>query len=168
MHFHPLTARKLIAVSLCVIAFSCPLFLWIGMRLVHPDLPGVTGPHLSYAEFVSALLTAVTVILAALGIMIAMAAIWGYQGIQEKGTAVATEAAKREVRDYLSGDEGRHLLEELIRPEVDNVIQSSALAQAYPTNGGTQTTDGTEKLAEEYHIVEEAKSDCHDDSERRD
>lgn len=53
------------------------------------------SPKVSYAEYTAILLTGLTIVLAVLGVTIAVVAIWGYKGIEEKVVSTTKKATAR-------------------------------------------------------------------------
>lgn len=91
--------KDIAIICLCIagVAAACVFIYWspylAGVPPAkEPSAPTVAG--FTQAEFISIILTAVTVVLAALAIILAIAAFWGYTAIREG----AVEAAKIEAR----------------------------------------------------------------------
>lgn len=97
--------------TLCAVAFA-----WEGYRLVgilDPRFP--IGNPISYPDFIAVLLTGVTVLLATLGIVVAIAAFWGYREITAKAKTAAGSAA----RAYFRSKQGQVLLRGLVETAIE-------------------------------------------------
>lgn len=162
-----LVYRIIGAAAAAVVAICALPVTWALFRLAQVDVPGLPNQRVSYPEYVSLLLTGLTIVLAVLGIVIAIAAFWGYQGIEAK----VSDIARDEVSRYLNSDNGKELLETVTQPQVQEKIraalEATAVAQAYSTNGGVGEEDLTQKLGEEYPEVKEVKDDRLDGSSQR-
>lgn len=66
--------------------------------------PGVSAGGIEYKDFISILLTAVTVVLAALAILLALAAVWGYQKLSDHAAERAAATAAAASQDYLNSE----------------------------------------------------------------
>lgn len=94
----------------------------------------ITEPKIDYKDFVSILLTAVTIILGAVALGIAALAIWGYKAIidatTERAQRAATAVAKKHMEDYLTDDRIRAVVGPLLQPLVDEL--AAKLVQPAP------------------------------------
>jgi hypothetical protein len=66
---------------------------WFYLANASPSLSAVPPPGLDWKDYVSILLTIVTIVLAAVALFIAVAAIWGYAAIRQHAEEIATAAA---------------------------------------------------------------------------
>lgn len=141
---------------------------WSLFRLAGTDVPGLPSPKVSYAEYTAILLTGLTIVLAVLGVTIAVVAIWGYKGIEEKVVSTTKKATAR----YLNSAGGQALLTKVTEPHVQErvkaAVENMSLSQAYPVNGSSTELTGTQRLADEYHDVEEVKNDSLNSSSESD
>lgn len=154
---------KSLLLFLATFAVAGLFFLcWVGYELVAPGLPGGSTPRMGYTEFVSIALTAVTVILAALGIAIGLAAIWGYSGIRDASISAAETAAGETIHSYLSSDAGVKLIEGIVHQRYESTIQASQMVSAFATDSsGTAQLGGTESIGMPY--PENRRSDSEPD-----
>jgi hypothetical protein len=153
------TSPNLKNAFLAVAIVCLPVLCCVGVWLTWNGLPGISGSHVTYSEFVSALLTAITIVLAALGFFLAIAAFWGYREISGK----AKDAAGKAARAYLRGKQGQALLRGLVETAIEQTTMkrmaeadkiaggfsedasglskdsgASTEVDAYPENGGDQ------------------------------
>ncbi len=87
------------------------------------------GGTIDYKDFVAVLLTAVTIILAVLGVAIAVLAFWGYTAAQTAARSAATDAANT----YLADPKFATNVEDAITKKMDVDIQSRMEAIAQKT-----------------------------------
>jgi len=82
-----------------IISWSFTLGILL-LELVHTSRQGIgAGGAVEYKDFVSVLLTAVTIILAVLGVAIAVLAFWGYTAAQTAARTAAKDAANAYLTD---------------------------------------------------------------------
>ncbi len=110
-----------------IISWSLTLGILL-LELVHTSRHGIgTGGAVEYKDFVSVLLTAVTIILAVLGVAIAVLAFWGYTAAQTAAKGAAKDAANA----YLTDSQFALKVEEAITSKMDIARQAEmeAIAQ---------------------------------------
>ena len=108
---------------------------FIGTRGLEP-----TPANWQYADLVTVILTATTIILAAIALGIALIAVWGYKVIIEQSEKVARDQADKVatdlVNEYLSREEIKNriraLVDDRVRKEADSVVDD--ILPAYPTD----------------------------------
>ncbi|MCG8562674.1 MAG: hypothetical protein MI824_22985 [Hyphomicrobiales bacterium] len=103
-------------------------FLYVATR-------GVGGSVWSYKDFVTISLTVVTVVLAALGLGIALLAIWGYAQIEKLAGQKAEEVAKKAAEDHLSSEEFRERFRETIEKLQEERAIRSVTGEESPKAG---------------------------------
>ena len=103
-----------------------------------PNLPVYFDQSIRYTDFLSITLTALAVILAALGIIIGILAFVGYRQILNAGKLAAARAVKVEIREYFEGKEFRNVL-----AEVTTTVQGEGATVQFEFPAAT-------KVAEEY------------------
>lgn len=112
------------------------------MNLASVLFISVNGPQhsMSYADFVAILLTAIAVIVASLGVGVAVLAIWGYQTIskntKDAADKKASEVAGIKIDYHLNGKAFERQLRELIaRVQAEQAVQSIQGGTAQPAIG---------------------------------
>jgi len=95
----------------------------------------------TYPELITVLLTAVTVVLAVLGLGIAVIAIWGYDRIERSASAAAVTAAKSMIESHLRSDEFTGKIREI----VEGLPKSEAFEGLKPGEGAINGNDNGEK-----------------------
>lgn len=115
-------------VTICLIAFSAFYAATRGP---------LSADGWSYSDLVTVILTAVTVVLAALGLGIAAIAIWGYDRIERN----ASDAAVNEARDMID----RHLKSARFVEQVREIVEDLPKSEAFEgVRPGEQNGDGND------------------------
>jgi H+/Cl- antiporter ClcA len=100
--------------------------------------------QVSYDTYLSITLTALAVLLAVVGVLVAVLAVWGYRTLCDEAGKVASNKAETAIREYLSkenvGERVRALVLEHVKQEGDKVYNDLSLT------GQT----GESKVGEEY------------------
>lgn len=86
------------------------------------------GTPWSAVDLVTVLLTVVTIVLAALGIFIAMAAILGYQALSDQSRKQAQETSASQVGDFLRSEAFAEQLRAIVSEQTKNYDRDEALA----------------------------------------
>ncbi|RWO40242.1 MAG: hypothetical protein EOS12_25345 [Mesorhizobium sp.] len=97
--------------------FFFNLLFFIGLAaFLHWHASGLIFPGVwEYKDLVAVLLTTVTVVLAFIGVIVAGAAIWGYQSIKSIAEEKAEATSKAGCDDYLKSAEFREQVDQAIR-----------------------------------------------------
>jgi hypothetical protein len=117
-------------------------------------LPREAAPKMSYAEFVSILLTGIAVILAVLALFVASLAVWGYSQFREMTKAASAEHVERMLKAGAFRDEVEALiikhvssqleqgtLRTVLVERVDALIQGDAASRAATSTSSGADTD---------------------------
>lgn len=126
----------LLVVGFIVLSFLPYFWWWIHHFLPAKDM----GPQVSYADYVSILLTIVTIVLATLAFVVGLGAFWSFKEIQE--------SARNSAADTIKNDES---IKNLITSIVDEAVERKTrdweeLHQPMPeTQGQTKPYDGNEE-----------------------
>ncbi|WP_146191571.1 hypothetical protein [Azospirillum humicireducens] len=103
------------------IMMFCGLCYQYGIRdIVHPT------EGWNWTDFITILLAIVTIVIAALGTLIAVAALWGLQTLR-KG---ASEISRKKVDGYLQSADMERKLRALVEEQYKNYVDSLAVARA--------------------------------------
>src|ERR1700676_11934 len=97
---------------------------------------------LRYSEFLSITLTALAVILAALGILIGILALWGYKAIKTE----ARKAASKAVQDAIQG----MISSEQIKDHIKDVVLQRTQEEGDKLFADFKLTGATGKLTDPY------------------
>ena len=100
--------------------------------------------NVEYADMIVVLLTAVTVIVTALGVIVAMSAFFGYNGIKKAALDAAIEEVKRQLSD---NGNIRHDHDGALRDYIKTVAQKGAVDEVkkqFSVDGETQRVAGGE------------------------
>jgi hypothetical protein len=99
---------------------------------------------LKYSEFLAITLTALAVILASIGIFIAILAIWGYKAIRDEAARIASKTSVDAIRQFLAEANIKSTLRDMVAKHVkqesdelwDDIQmtgQANKLTETYPT-----------------------------------
>lgn len=91
---------------------------------------------LTYPEFISITLTALAVILATLGVIVAMLAGWGYRAIKTDSRNFASKAAREAVKEFFDDAHISGQLEEMVKRRVSE--EGDQLYQDLSLTGGAK------------------------------
>jgi hypothetical protein len=111
---------------------------------------------LSYETFISISLTAVTVVLAVLALLIGILALWGYRAIKDEARVIAEKASKDKIAELLDGESIRDKLKEEVSArltvESAQLFDDLRISLAFPIQDPDlpgASHDG-EKISEQY------------------
>jgi hypothetical protein len=102
---------------------------------------------MKYEGFVTIVLTALGVMLAVLAIVIAVAAIWGYQGIAERAAQDARKAAETKLQEHIQSQAIKDFIEEQVRLRANELAMDIALKQIPPPTTETKPEEAAENKA---------------------
>lgn len=85
-----------------------------------------------YKDLVSVLLTVVTIVLTFIGLVVALAAIFGWQTISQGATRRASEVAQGATDTHLRSDDFQSKLKVLVEEQVENIKKAAAQQQITP------------------------------------
>lgn len=109
-----------------LLAGNVLLFAVLGWLLIAQGLPLHPSPGWEYKDLVSVLLTVVTIVLAFLGLAVALAAIWGWQTISQGAARRAAEVATDKTDAHLQSDDFQAKLKVLVEEQVENIKRAAA------------------------------------------
>ena len=102
----------------------------------------VTTEGFSYSEFLSITLTALAIILAALGILIGILALWGYQAIKTEARKAASKAVEDAIQKMISSEQ--------IRDHIKGVVLARTQEEGDKLFVDLKLTGAAGKLTEPY------------------
>ena len=142
-------------VSLLMVCLGTPIIAWCLVRITRGD-PVSNVPNPTYSELIGIILTAVTVVLAGLAIVIAILAVWGYKSIKDEAASAADRAVERRVDEavkaHVSEDAMEKHFTKEVRRRLDLMLTDQGLyARAFEALGDNpqQGRVGTEYPREE-------------------
>ncbi|MDX8358572.1 hypothetical protein [Sphingopyxis terrae] len=128
------------------ILFVCNILFLIALVavIVFQGLPLNASPGWEYKDVVANLLTVVTIVLAFIGLAVALAAIWGWQTISQGAAAKAMQAAQSKVDTYIESDVFKERLAISLREQYENMEKTKAqdAVVAEEQNDGPQVAVG--------------------------
>ena len=94
----------------------------------------------SYSDLVVVLLTAIAVILAALGLGVAALAVWGYQKIADNARDIAINAVNTKLNEMFADQNLKKRISDMVQPQIeqaaDQVWEDNFAAATYPPGEG--------------------------------
>lgn len=123
------------ALKLFAVLFICALTVLLFHFIAKGDLEKPSAPIVEYKDFVTILLTALGVIIAIATIFAAIGAIWGFDLLRRETHASAEKAAREKVDEILPS-----LVEQAVRFQLQG---SNALS------GGKGSNDQADQIADE-------------------
>ena len=100
-------------------------------------------------DWLTTTLSVLTIAVTILGVMIAIGAIFGYRGIKDEATRIATKTAQEQIASFLTSEQIQDKLKAEIKTrvgeEADRLFADFSMAGAFPAGA-----DHTEPIAEEY------------------
>ncbi len=117
--------RALIAGNILLVALLVWLVLSQGVHVQSSE-------GWEYKDLVSVLLTVVTVVLAFIGIVVAFAAIWGWQTISQGAARRAAEVAQGATDTHLQSEDFQAKLKVLVEEQVENIKRAAVQKQITP------------------------------------
>jgi hypothetical protein len=125
--------KNLKIIALLVFIGSVPFALWEIAPLTHPR-PMLESP--SNADILTVLFATATIVLAAVAIVIAVLAIWGYHAIKDEARGIAQRDARTAVRSYIKGKEVKEQIELEMRGMIEEAFrrydEGLSFAQSQP------------------------------------
>lgn len=110
--------------------------LMLMVVMASQGLPLRSSPGWEYKDIVANLLTVVTIVLAFIGLAVALAAIWGWQTISQSAAAKAAKGASDWVNDYVENEAFKSRLASLIKEQQENIqkesVQDAVVAEKGP------------------------------------
>lgn len=135
-----------------ILAIVCTLSLCLLIGLCVVGVAYSPQHHLEYDQFLTIVLTAMAVMLAALAIIIGMAAIWGYSTITERAELAAQDAAKKKLDEMILNQNIEGMVKQVVAVQVmtatDQLFQD--LAATGIVQGGTAAEVNPGAVAQPY------------------
>lgn len=111
--------RLLLLLNAGVFALFVWMFVAQGAPLLRP------GPGWEYKDLVAILLSVVSIVVTFIGIIVAVAAIWGYQSIRAIAEQKAEETSRAGCDDYLKSESFQATVGAAIREQIENEVRSA-------------------------------------------
>lgn len=112
---------------------------------------------ITYADWLTATLSVLSMALTILGVVIAVFAVWGYRSIREEARAGAEEAACKAVARYLDGQSIPERLKRLVDAKVES--ESDKLYGDLSLSFEPERVSGAGSVSEQYPPDDKAEKD---------
>lgn len=108
-----------------LLATNILLFAILGWLIISQGLPLRPSPGWEYKDLTAALLTAVTVAMAFIGLAVGLAAIWGWQTISQGAAKKAAAEALAQNHEHLSSETFKEALKVLVQEQIENAEKTA-------------------------------------------